>query len=146
MSHIKKSLVFGLFFLIMIPLSGCTSIKENDSNTEKQILKDITVEDAYNLIQNNAENQNFIILDIRTKEEYESGNIKNSTMIDFYSDTFENKLDKLDKNKIYLIYCRTGRRTGLTMDLMEELGFLEVYNMIGGINQWITDGNHIVKN
>ena len=61
-------------------------------------------------------------------------------MIDFYSDNFENELDKLDKNNTYLIYCRTGRRTGLTLSIMEELGFLRVYNMIGGITQWKEKG------
>jgi rhodanese-related sulfurtransferase len=128
----------------LIPLSGCTSNIENGSNPEKQILKDINIEEAYNLIQNNSENQNFIILDIRTQEEYESEHIKNSVMIDFYSDNFENELNKLDKNKTYLIYCRTGRRTGITLDIMEELGFLQVYNMAGGITQWKTMGYPVV--
>jgi rhodanese-related sulfurtransferase len=144
MIQIKKNLIIGLFFLILIPLSGCTSNIENGSNPEKQILKDINIEEAYNLIQNNSENQNFIILDIRTQEEYESEHIKNSVMIDFYSDNFENELNKLDKNKTYLIYCRTGRRTGITLDIMEELGFLQVYNMAGGITQWKTMGYPVV--
>ena len=61
-------------------------------------------------------------------------------MIDFYSNTFEMELDKLDKNNSYLIYCRTGRRTGLTIDIMKDLGFFEVYNMLGGITQWIDQG------
>lgn len=50
MIHIKKNLIVGLFFFIFIPLSGCTSNIENYSNPEKQIFKDITVEEAYNLI------------------------------------------------------------------------------------------------
>ena len=79
-----------------------------------------------------------------TQEEYESEHIQNSIMIDFYSDSFKNELEKLDKNKTYLIYCRTGRRTGLTIDTMEELGFLQVYNMVGGITQWKINGYPIV--
>jgi rhodanese-related sulfurtransferase len=65
-------------------------------------------------------------------------------MIDYYSDTFKNELDKLDKNKTYLIYCRTGRRTGLTLDIMEEPGFIEVYNMLGGITQWQAKGYPVI--
>jgi rhodanese-related sulfurtransferase len=143
--RIKKKLIIGLFF-ILIFFSGCISNIENDSNPKTQNLKDITVNEAYSLIQNNSENQNFIILDIRTKDEYQSGHIQNSMMIDFYLDTFENELNKLDKNKTYLIYCRTGRRTGLTLDIMEELDFLEVYNMAGGITQWKTNGYPVINN
>jgi len=139
----KKNLILGIFFILLL-LSGCISNTENDSNPKTQILKDITVEEAYTLIQNNSENQNFIILDIRTKEEYKSEHIQNSMMIDFYSDTFKDELDKLDKNKTYLIYCRTGRRTGLTLDIMEELGFFKVYNMAGGITQWKINGYPVV--
>lgn len=143
---IKKKMIFGLILLLLLLffLSGCISNIENNSIPETQIVNDITVDEAYVLIQNNNENQNFIILDIRTKEEYEDEHIQDSIMIDFYSDSFEKELDELDKNKTYLIYCRTGRRTGLTLDIMEELGFLEVYNMAGGITQWKTKGYPIV--
>ncbi len=78
---------------------------ESDPNTKAQILEDISIEEAYNLIQNNTENHNFIILDIRTQEEYESGHIQNSIMIDYHTDNFKNEIDKLNKNKTYLIYC-----------------------------------------
>ena len=141
--QIKKNLILIIFFTLIF-LNGCISNTGNDTNPQTQIIKDINVDEAYILIQNNSENQNFIILDIRTKEEYQNEHIQNSIMIDFYSDTFESELDKLDKNKSYLIYCRTGRRTGLTLDIMKELGFLEVYNMAGGITQWKTKGYPVV--
>ncbi len=57
-------------------------------------------------------------------------------MIDYHTDNFKNEIDKLNKNKTYLIYCWTGRCTDLTLDIMEELGFIEVYNMLGEITQW----------
>ena len=139
MVQIKKKLIVGISLTILLSC-GCISKTENDSFTKTQILKDITADEAYTLIKNNSEKNNFIILDIRTIEEYQSERIQNSIMIDFYSDNFENELDKLDKNNTYLIYCRTGRRTGLTLSIMEELGFLRVYNIIGGITQWKEKG------
>ena len=139
MIQIKKNLILGIFFTILLSC-GCISKTENDTYDKTPILKDITADEAYKLIINNSEKTNFIILDIRTKEEYQSEHIQNSIMIDFYLDNFENELNKLDKNNTYLIYCRTGRRTGLTLDIMEELGFLKVYNMIGGITQWKEKG------
>lgn len=57
-------------------------------------------------------------------------------MIDYHTDNFKNEIDKLNKNKTYLIYCWTGRCTDLILDIMEELGFIEVYNMLGEITQW----------
>lgn len=141
---IKKNILIGLFLISLLFLTGCISNNDNNSNPETQIIEDINVDEAYILIQNNTENQNFIILDIRTTEEYENEHIQNSIMIDFYSETFENELDELDKNKTYLIYCRTGRRTGLTLDIMKELGFIEVYNMAGGITQWKTNEYPVV--
>jgi rhodanese-related sulfurtransferase len=141
---IKKKILVALFFLIIVFFSGCISDKENNSDIKYPVLEDITVDESYSLIQNNSDNQDFIILDIRTQEEFDSGHIQNSIMIDFYSDTFEIELDELDKNKSYLIYCRTGRRTGLTMAIMQDLGFIEVYNMLGGITQWIDKGYPIV--
>lgn len=142
--NIKKNILIGLFLISLLFLTGCISNNDNNSNPKTQIIADINVDEAYVLIQNNTKNQNFIILDIRTKEEYENVHIKNSIMIDFYSETFENELDELDKNKTYLIYCRTGRRTGLTLDIMEDLGFIEVYNMAGGITQWKNNGYPVV--
>lgn len=142
--NMKKIQVLGIMFVVSILLSGCITETENNTDTETQILKDITVEEANTLIHENNENQNFIILDIRTLDEYVSGHIENSIMIDYYSDNFENELDELDKNKTYLIYCRTGRRTGLALDIMEELGFYEVFNMLGGITEWQAKGYPIV--
>jgi len=46
----------------------------------------------------------------------------------------------LNKNKIYLIYCRSGRRSENALNMMKELDFREVYNMLGGINSWKAEG------
>jgi len=54
-------------------------------------------------------------------------------------------LNNLDKNKTYLIYCRSGARSGSALDIMAELNFREVYNILGGINQWKAEGFPTVK-
>jgi rhodanese-related sulfurtransferase len=54
--------------------------------------------------------------------------------LDFYAPTFESDLDALDKDKVYLIYCASGNRSGQAHDLMGQLGFREVYNMLGGMS------------
>jgi rhodanese-related sulfurtransferase len=46
------------------------------------------------------------------------------------------ELEKLDKNKAYYIYCRTGSRSANTCELMKEIGFAKTYNLLGGITEW----------
>ena len=110
------------------------------SETQIQIIENITPEEAYILIQENKYNPNFVILDVRTPEEFLGEYIENAVNLDYYSDTFRNDLDKLDKNKTYFIYCRSGRRSENALNIMKELDFREVYNMSGGIIKWKSEG------
>lgn len=110
------------------------------SETQTQIIENITPEETYILIQRNKDNPNFVILDVRTPEEFLGEHIENAVNLDYYSDTFRNDLDKLDKNKTYLIYCRSGSRSEKALNIMKELDFKEVYNMSGGIIKWKSEG------
>ena len=110
-----------------------------------QIIEDITTQAAFAMIQDNQNNPDFVILDVRTQEEVDEGYIEKAINIDFYSKTFRDEIDRLDKEKTYLIYCRSGSRSGRARDIMEELNFREVYNMLGGIVEWKADGLPIVK-
>ena len=106
------------------------------SESQIQIIKNITPKEAYALILKNKGNQSFVILDVRTPSEFANGHIENAVNLDYYSETFKNALNRLDYNKTYLIYCRTASRSGRVLDLMKELGFKEVYNIAGGITDW----------
>ena len=105
-----------------------------------QVIKDITPQEAFNLIQDNQNNPDFVIIDVRTPQEFAEEHIENASNIDFYSETFRDELDNLDKNKTYLIYCRSGGRSGNALNIMADLNFREAYNMLGGINQWESEG------
>jgi len=95
---------------------------------------------AYSMIEKNKNNADFIILDVRTPEEYSNEHIAVAILLDFYADDFENELNKLDKSKTYLVYCRSGNRSSKSMPLMGDLGFIKTYDMVGGINQWKVEG------
>ena len=112
---------------------------------ETATIEDFTPQEAFTLIQNNQNNPDFVIIDVRTPQEFDGEHIENATNIDFYSETFGSELDNLDKNKAYLIYCRVGGRSGSALDIMAELNFKKVYNILGGINQWKTEGLPTVK-
>ncbi|MEA1902677.1 MAG: rhodanese-like domain-containing protein [Actinomycetota bacterium] len=81
-----------------------------------------------------------VILDIRTPEEYAEGHLEDSIMIDFYAADFQDRLDELDKTVPYLVYCRSGNRSATAVGMMEDLEFLEIYEMDGGIVAWAEAG------
>lgn len=66
------------------------------------------------------------IVDIRTPEEYGEAHLKDAVNIDFYEPTFAQELDQLDKDREILVYCRSGNRTGQTVELLKELGFTKI--------------------
>lgn len=84
--------------------------------------------------------EGLVVLDIRTPEEIATGVLPEAIGLDFYSDTFADELAELDRDTPYLVYCRSGNRSGQAMDIMTDLGFTEVYELTGGINSWIEQG------
>jgi len=125
-------------------LTGACASNET-VETPTQIIEDIAPQKAFALIQENRNNPDFIILDVRTPEEFAEGHIEKAINIDFYFETFRDELEKLDRNKTYLIYCRSGARSGNALDIMDELNFREVYNILGGIRDWEAEGLPTVK-
>lgn len=84
--------------------------------------------------------EGLIILDVRTTEEFAEGHLDGATMIDFYRDDFAEQLEELDPDAPYLLYCRSGNRSGQTTAMMEELGFTNVADIDGGILSWTNAG------
>lgn len=70
---------------------------------------------------------------MRTLREYESGHLENATLIDFNSPDFLHNIKTLDKEKTYLLYCRSGNRSGKALRMMKNEGFKRVYHLEGGI-------------
>jgi rhodanese-related sulfurtransferase len=101
--------------------------------------KDIDTAVADNLIKAGRDSVNFVILDVRTPQEFASGYIAGAVNLDFKSADFPARLDELDKSKTYLVYCRTGGRSAKAMAMMKEKGFQRVYNLRGGITRWKAD-------
>lgn len=88
--------------------------------------KNVNIEKAIKLVNSST---NLVILDVRTREEYLAGNIPNSINIDVLSQDFKSKIDMLDKNKEYLIYCRSGNRSAIASSIMSTNRFLNIYNL-----------------
>ena len=80
--------------------------------------------------------QKMVLLYVRTSEEIADGKISGAIEIDFYEDNFEANIDKLDKGKHYIVYCRSGVRSTKSVALMKEKGFSKCTNLEGGYNAW----------
>jgi len=105
-----------LLILCIIILAGCTSS-----------YKTITPEEVYN----NIDNDKVIIIDVRTYTEYQEGHIKNAINIPLD----ELNTIKLDKDTTIYVYCQSGNRSEMAIDLLQDLGFDKIYDM-GGIINW----------
>ncbi|RTY66646.1 rhodanese-like domain-containing protein [Flavobacterium sp. GSP27] len=81
--------------------------------------------------------ENAVILDVRTEDEFSEGYIANAINIDIHSgQDFVTEIEALDKNKKYYVYCRSGMRSAKACEIMNQLGFENAYNLIGGIIEW----------
>ena len=103
----------------------------------------LNLEDWKKQKESNSKN---ICLDVRTAEEYNEGNIENSINIDFYkSMDFMKFLDKLNKNENYFVYCRSGKRSDASCQIMKEFGFNNVFNLEGGFLSWSENGYEVYR-
>ncbi len=102
----------------------------------KKDFKEIEPKEAFTILEKHRDDSNYIPLDVRTPKEYEEGHIENAEFLNVNSPNFEEELDKLDKNKTYYVYCRSGMRSAKAIKLMEKHGFNEIYNIIGGLQKW----------
>jgi rhodanese-related sulfurtransferase len=96
----------------------------------------ITARQCDSLIKANVGNPNFAIIDVRTPGEYLPKHIEGAINRNSGDSNFSDQLNKLDKNKLWLLHCQSGARSATAFSLMKTLGFREVYNMSGGLNSW----------
>ncbi|WP_417886332.1 rhodanese-like domain-containing protein [Zunongwangia sp.] len=97
-------------------------------------MKELSQEDWSTKLEND---DNAMILDVRTEEEVAEGYIPSSKHIDIYKgDGFVEEVEKLDKDKNVYIYCRSGKRSAQACSILDQLGFANTYNLEGGFMNW----------
>ena len=120
-----------LFFLLLavMLLTACGQDKENDQGA---VYVNITAEEAKQIMDNE---EGYIILDVRTQEEYDEGHIPGATQIS-HEEIAEKAEDVLtDKDQLILVYCRSGRRSKIAAEALVELGYTNIKEF-GGIIDW----------
>lgn len=98
--------------------------------------KTITAIQADTLVKNHQLSADFVIIDVRTSGEFTNERIDKSRNLDINAGYFNDSLDKLDKNKMYFIYCGSGSRSAVALTRMQARNFRAVYNLQGGLAAW----------
>lgn len=130
---------FIVFVLVLV--SGCLG---DTKQAEKIQYKDISVQQAKEMIYRGE----VFILDVRTPGEYATGHINGSTLLavqDIPAQELDDRLKEIPRDRKILVYCRTGHRSAQASRILAEKGYPEVYNMQGGITEWIKAGYETVK-
>ena len=126
-------------FLISLIVNIFSSSAQN-GKADSAVVHDLSVSQADSLIQAEAADTDFKIIDVRTPSEFSGGHLFNAINMDYYSPNFSTNIAAFDTSGIYLVYCGTGGRSALASAIMVGLNFQHVYNMLGGITQWINAG------
>ncbi|MFM2224352.1 MAG: hypothetical protein RJA07_554 [Bacteroidota bacterium] len=116
---------------------------QNSNSTTKKINETISVDEFQKKLNPSSTS---LLIDVRTPEEYIGGHLQNSININYNDADFKTKIEKLDKSKPIFIYCLSGGRSSNAATDMSEMGFIEIYNMKGGIISWRNANLPIVTN
>ena len=118
-----------LLFLAVIFLTACGQLEET---VQEAVYMNITAQEAKEIM---VTKEGYIILDVRTQEEFDSGHIPNAILIPDYEITARAETELTDKNQLILVYCRSGRRSKLAAEALVELGYTNILEF-GGIIDW----------
>lgn len=80
--------------------------------------------------------KSIVLIDVRTDGEHRMGHIPDSLHIDLFSSDFRQKIDALDRDKEYFVYCRSGARSANVCSMMAQMGFKKLTNLFGGLFDW----------
>jgi rhodanese-related sulfurtransferase len=135
--HDMRSVRFAVFFLLL-----CTALFARPASAGEDSTL-ITPSDAARII---AEDSTAVLLDVRTEPEFmgEAGHLANAIMIPVQ--VLTQRVGELApyKNRIIVVYCRTGHRSTAATAILRQSGF-KAYNMAGGITRWRQEGRPIVR-
>lgn len=129
MNSIKKS--FHIFLAGVLTFMICSTVA-----MAAEDYRDVTVKEASVIIKEAGSVSPIVVLDVRTKGEFDSGHLNDAINIDVKSASFKEEISKLDKDKTYLVYCRSGKRSKMAQNIMKELRFHKALNMLGGFIAW----------
>lgn len=133
-----RLLLIGIFILV----GPMTDLQASEIGTLGEYgIRHVTAPQAAELIDTQKE---LVILDVRTPGEFNDGHVAGAINIDYRGSNFATLIGELDPDQHYLLYCRSGFRSGRTLPLMIRAGLTKISHLDGGINTWNAAGLPIV--
>lgn len=130
-----KKYFYGIFMCSL--LLACNAQNETKDAASVPAAKPQGIQDVdVAAFQAKMQDDNVVLLDVRTPEEVAGGKIEGALEIDVLADDFEQKIQNLEKDKTYLVYCKAGSRSARACKVMEKAGFQDLYNLKGGYTAW----------
>ncbi|NWK55024.1 rhodanese-like domain-containing protein [Verrucomicrobiaceae bacterium N1E253] len=125
---------YGMACLLsLILLSACGVKRDLKGAGRGAEVQHVDVLEAAKLIDPSKE---ITVIDVRTPDEFVSGAIEGARNLDVQSASFKQQVEALDREKPYLIYCRSGNRSSRALTVFQEAGFTHLYHLEGGIKAW----------
>lgn len=122
--------VFRIYILGALIILSTSDMISQEKEHEAHL---ISVEELARHVEDSSE---LLLLDVRTKEEYEEGHLPGARNMDFLSEDFLLQVEQLPKDQAIYIYCRSGNRSAKAADLMRKAGFRQLYDLEGGYLKW----------
>lgn len=124
------------------------NVAENSADEKSQETQNLVLMDNVNA----AKAADFItahpkavVIDVRTPDEFAEGHIAHAINVDYRAEDFRGQLDALDKNAHYVLHCKSGNRSGKSLEIMKELGFSRITHMDGGFDGWKAAGLDVAQ-
>jgi phage shock protein E len=133
-----------LVLMVAVLFCGTAAAADQTSPkpTGKPVVRNVKVE-AFDELRRTE--KDVVLLDVRTREEYQKGHIPGAILIDFMADDFAQQIAKLDKSKTYLVHCASGGRSARACRKMADADFSRMYNLEGGMAAWEKAGKPVEK-
>ncbi len=100
---------------------------------------------ALELIVSRRDDPGFVLIDVRTPEEFRAGHIEGAFLIDYHGADFLERMAGLDRNATVFLYCRSGNRSSKAMQMIRDMGFAKVHDLAGGVIAWTKSGLPLVR-
>ncbi|MCB9196422.1 MAG: rhodanese-like domain-containing protein [Flavobacteriales bacterium] len=132
----KRIFLATIVSVAMISCAGESTSEVSSENTESLMnhQQRVSKEEFKAFLESNKGEVQLV--DVRTPEEYAGGTIEGAINYDFYGDAFATQLASLDREKPVMIFCKSGGRSGQTLEMMKGMGFTTVLELDGGYSGW----------
>ncbi len=141
----SKAFFFSLAFILVVSTFYWIIINFSMKQAGLEHLQIIDADEAYILIQENKENPEFQILDMRTHLEYYDDHIEDAKLVSYTDDDFHDQLMRLDTAYAYLVYCWRGSKNKHIRVMMKKAGFSRAWFIDDGYEDWIEKGYPVKK-